>query len=54
MLIIGFVAGRSGLAVFAIRYYGSEGLIIVGRNAGGQRRFERADIRRLSFIPIAQ
>ena len=33
MLIIGFVAGRSGLAVFAIRYYELEGLIIFELNA---------------------
>lgn len=54
MLSIGALATRTGLSVSAIRYYESEGLIQVGRNAGGQRRFFRADIRRLSFIMIAQ
>ncbi len=54
MLSIGNLADRTGLSVSAIRYYESEGLIQVGRNAGGQRRFYRADIRRLSFIMIAQ
>jgi MerR family redox-sensitive transcriptional activator SoxR len=54
MLSIGEVAERTGLAVSAIRYYEETGLVHPGRNAGGQRRFERADIRRLSFVMIAQ
>ena len=54
VLIIEFVAGRSGSVVFALRHYEPEGLIIVGRNAGEQSRLERADIRRLSFIRIVQ
>lgn len=53
-LSIGALADRTGLAVSAIRYYESQGLIAPWRNAGGQRRFERADIRRLSFVMIAQ
>lgn len=51
---IGYLAERTGLAVSAIRYYEAQGLIAPWRNAGGQRRFMRADIRRLSFIMIAQ
>lgn len=54
MLSIGQLATRTGLSVSAIRYYETEGLIAPDRNAGGQRRFHRADIRRLSFILIAQ
>lgn len=54
MLSIGQIADRTGLAVSAIRYYEDEGLITVERNAGGQRRYNRADIRRLSFVMIAQ
>jgi MerR family redox-sensitive transcriptional activator SoxR len=54
MLTIGDVAARTGLAVSAIRYYEEMGLVHPGRNAGGQRRFARADIRRLSFVMIAQ
>jgi len=54
MLTIGDVATRTGLAVSAIRYYEDMGLVSPGRNAGGQRRFARADIRRLSFVMIAQ
>tara|TARA_R110000796_G_scaffold4244_12_gene16312 strand:+ start:5497 stop:5949 length:453 start_codon:yes stop_codon:yes gene_type:complete len=53
-LSIGTLARRTGLAVSAIRYYEAQGLIRPWRNAGGQRRFERADLRRLSFVMIAQ
>lgn len=53
-LTIGQIAARTGLAVSAIRYYEAEGLISPWRNETGQRRFERADIRRLSFIMISQ
>ncbi|MEP0156153.1 redox-sensitive transcriptional activator SoxR [Pseudophaeobacter sp.] len=51
---IGYLSERTGLAVSAIRYYEAQGLLEPWRNAGGQRRFQRADIRRLSFIMIAQ
>ncbi|MQY42364.1 redox-sensitive transcriptional activator SoxR [Epibacterium sp. SM1969] len=51
---IGYLAERTGLAVSAIRYYEAQGLVAPWRNAGGQRRFMRADIRRLSFIMVAQ
>ncbi|WP_170415134.1 redox-sensitive transcriptional activator SoxR [Ruegeria atlantica] len=53
-LAIGALARRTGLAVSAIRYYEAQGLISPWRNAGGQRRYQRADIRRLSFVMIAQ
>lgn len=53
-LTIGALAKRTGLAVSAIRYYEAQGLIKPWRNAGGQRRFERGDLRRLSFVMIAQ
>ncbi|MEP1207218.1 MAG: redox-sensitive transcriptional activator SoxR [Rhizobiaceae bacterium] len=53
-LPIGEVAARTGLSVSAIRFYEQRGLVIAGRNSGGQRRFARSDIRRLSFIMIAQ
>ncbi len=54
MLTIGDVADRTGLAVSAIRYYEAMGLVHPDRNAGGQRRYARSDIRRLSFVMIAQ
>jgi MerR family redox-sensitive transcriptional activator SoxR len=53
-LSIGQLAGRTGLSTSAIRFYETKGLIKADRNAGGQRRFERPDIRRLSFIMITQ
>lgn len=53
-LTIGELADRTGLAVSAIRFYEGKGLIHPVRNSGNQRRFGRADIRRLSFIMIAQ
>ncbi len=53
-LSIGALARRTGLAVSAIRYYEAQGLIKPWRNTGGQRRFERSDLRRLSFVMIAQ
>lgn len=53
-LPIGWVSERTGLAVSAIRHYETEGLIHPWRNAGGQRRYARADLRRLSFVMIAQ
>ena len=51
---IGQLAKRTGLSVSAIRYYEQRGLVDAERNAGGQRRFLRSDIRRLSFVLIAQ
>ncbi|SHJ23137.1 transcriptional regulator, MerR family [Shimia gijangensis] len=53
-LTIGYVSERTGLAPSAIRFYEDEGLVFPGRNAGGQRRFDRSDIRRLSFVMISQ
>ena len=53
-LSIGQIASRTGLSVSAIRFYEDKGLIFPDRTAGGQRQFARADIRRLSFIMIAQ
>ena len=54
ILSIGFVAERTGLSVSAIRFYEDKGLITPHRNQGGHRRYLRSDIRRLSFILIAQ
>ncbi len=51
---IGEVASRTGLSVSAIRFYESRGLVSPTRNAAGQRRFASSDIRRLSFVLIAQ
>jgi MerR family transcriptional regulator, redox-sensitive transcriptional activator SoxR len=54
VISIGQMASRTGLAVSAIRYYEQEGLIKPERSRAGQRRFMRADIRRLSFVLIVQ
>ncbi|MDP8993908.1 MAG: redox-sensitive transcriptional activator SoxR [Pseudomonadota bacterium] len=54
LLPIGQLAARTGLSISAIRFYEAKGLVSALRNKGGQRRFLRADIRRLSFILIAQ
>jgi MerR family redox-sensitive transcriptional activator SoxR len=53
-LTIGKVAERTGLSVSAIRFYETKGLVAPLRNASGQRRFRSSDIRRLSFVLIAQ
>lgn len=54
MLSIGTLARRTGLATSAIRFYEEKGLVTAHRTGGNQRRFRRSDIRRLSFILIAQ
>jgi MerR family transcriptional regulator, redox-sensitive transcriptional activator SoxR len=54
VIAIGELAARTGLSISAIRFYEGKGLIEPFRSSGGQRRFLRSDIRRLSFIRIAQ
>ena len=54
LLTIGELARRTGLSVSAIRFYEDKGLVEPMRTGGNQRRFLRSDIRRLSFILIAQ
>lgn len=54
LLTIGELARRTGLSVSAIRFYEERRLVEPLRTGGNQRRFLRADIRRLSFILIAQ
>lgn len=51
---IGALSHRTGLPVSTIRFYDDNGLIQSNRNGGGHRRFERAQIRRVSFIIAAQ
>ena len=52
-LSIGELAARSGVATSALRYYERLGLIRAGRTGGNQRRYERAELRRVAFIRIA-
>lgn len=55
MLSIGELAKRTGVKVATIRYYEQMGLIeIPDRSEGNQRRYERADLERLSFIRHAR
>jgi len=53
-ILIGQVAARTGVTVSALRFYEEAGLVTAGRNTGRQRVFAKADIRRISFIIIAQ
>ena len=53
-MTIGQISERTGIKPSAIRFYETVGLISADRDPAGQRRFRRADIRRLSFIVAAQ
>ncbi|WP_229067411.1 redox-sensitive transcriptional activator SoxR [Actinoplanes sp. DH11] len=53
-LTIGELAVRSGVAPSALRFYEREGLIHASRTGGNQRRYDRAELRRVAFIKIAQ
>lgn len=53
-LSVGELAGRAGVAVSALHYYESRGLIRSQRSAGNQRRYARAELRRVAFIRAAQ
>ncbi|WP_339745528.1 redox-sensitive transcriptional activator SoxR [uncultured Maricaulis sp.] len=54
LISIGQLAERTGVSVSAVRFYETRGLVTSSRNAGGQRRFLRSDVRRISFVLIAQ
>ena len=54
LIPIGTLSRRTGVAVSAIRFYESKGLLTSLRTGGNQRRFLRSDIRRVSFILVAQ
>lgn len=53
-LTIGALSERAGVAASALRFYEAEGLIHASRTAGGQRRYTRDTLRRVSFIRVAQ
>lgn len=53
-LTVGEVAKRSGVAVSALHFYESKGLIHSSRNAGNQRRYFRDVLRRVALIRVAQ
>ena len=54
LMSVGEVAERSGLPVSTLHFYESKGLIHSTRNAGNQRRFPRAELRRIAIIKVAQ
>ena len=54
VLSVGEVARRSGVAVSAIHFYERKGLISPWRSGGNQRRYERATLRRIAIIKVAQ
>jgi MerR family redox-sensitive transcriptional activator SoxR len=53
-LTIGTLSERAGVAASALRFYEAEGLIHATRSEGGQRRYARDVLRRVSFIRVAQ
>ncbi|MGK5737832.1 redox-sensitive transcriptional activator SoxR [Micromonospora sp. URMC 103] len=53
-LTIGQLSERSGVAPSALRYYERLGLIRAERTGGNQRRYARAELRRVAFIRISQ
>lgn len=53
-LTVGEVAARSGVAVSALHFYESRGLIASHRNRGNQRRYPRDVLRRVAVIKVAQ
>jgi MerR family redox-sensitive transcriptional activator SoxR len=54
LITVGELAARSGVAVSALRFYESRGLLNAQRSAGNQRRYPRAALRRVAFIRAAQ
>lgn len=54
VLTPGEVARRSGVAVSALHFYETKGLIFSTRNSGNQRRYSRDVLRRVAIIKIAQ
>lgn len=53
-LSVGEVAARSGVAVSALHFYESKGLIKSRRSSGNQRRYARDVLRRVAIIKVAQ
>ncbi|GAA2722939.1 MULTISPECIES: redox-sensitive transcriptional activator SoxR [Streptomyces] len=53
-LTVGQLSARSGVAVSALHFYESKGLITSRRTAGNQRRYTRDALRRVAFIRASQ
>ncbi|MDM3883987.1 redox-sensitive transcriptional activator SoxR [Pseudomonas sp. BCRC 81390] len=54
MLTVGEVSRRSGVAVSALHFYETKGLIASTRTAGNQRRYPALVLRTLAIIKVAQ
>ncbi|MDD1013479.1 redox-sensitive transcriptional activator SoxR [Pseudomonas rubra] len=54
VLSVGQLSARSGVAVTALHFYESKGLIYSTRSAGNQRRYSRNTLRRVAVIKMAQ
>lgn len=53
-LTIGQAAARLGVATSTLRFYEDRELIVSTRTSGGQRRYARDVLRRVSFVRAAQ
>ncbi|GAB2948330.1 redox-sensitive transcriptional activator SoxR [Streptomyces pseudoechinosporeus] len=53
-LTVGQLSARSGVAVSALHFYESKGLISSRRTTGNQRRYARDALRRVAFVRAAQ
>ncbi|MEY9870981.1 MerR family redox-sensitive transcriptional activator SoxR [Streptacidiphilus sp. MAP12-33] len=53
-LTVGELAARSGVAVSALHFYETKGLISSRRTAGNQRRYRRDALRRVAFVKASQ
>lgn len=53
-LTVGELAGRTGVATSALRFYEERGLLHPERNGSGHRRYPRYLARRVAFIVFAQ
>ncbi|MFP5377879.1 MAG: redox-sensitive transcriptional activator SoxR [Acidimicrobiia bacterium] len=51
---MGALSERTGVAASALRFYEAGGLITSTRTPGGQRRYRRDAVRRVSFVRVAQ
>jgi MerR family redox-sensitive transcriptional activator SoxR len=54
LLMVGEVSARTGVAVSALHYYESLGLIASSRTGGNQRRYPRHMIRRIALVVVAK
>lgn len=51
---VGELAARSGAPVSTLHFYEAQGLISSRRSGGNHRRYERATLRRVAVIRVAQ